>query len=339
MTPDAPPLVIRFGRLGDLVLLLPALAHLARRHGAVDLVTTRQYEPLLAALPDVRRTWALRGRQGAAGLRENLALADAIREAGHGPVYDLHASLRSRILTARLGVRVAGTVVKQSLDRRLRVGVRLGEGRLRLGRGSVRPFTRRFLDAVGAGREEVAVPRLPRALTGPGPEVEAAPLLALLPGARRRTKRWPPAAFGALARGWQRATGGRALVVHGPGEAALAREVVAAAGGAAEILPDGGLPSLVPGLARCRVAVGGDTGLLHLAAASGASPVGLFGPTGAAMGYWPWSDAGVALSPDMPCHPCTLYGSERCPLGHHACLSDLDPARVLAHARELLERR
>ena len=83
------------------------------------------------------------------------------------------------------------------------------------------------------------------------------------------------------------------------------------------------------------MAVGGDTGLLHLAGAAGARPLGLFGPTGVAMGYWPWSDRGAAISPDLSCHPCTLYGSDRCPLGHHACLAELDPGTVLDAARAL----
>ena len=54
------------------------------------------------------------------------------------------------------------------------------------------------------------------------------------------------------------------------------------------------------------------------------------------MGYWPWRDAGRALTPDLPCHPCSLYGDDACPLEHHACLAELEPAQVLDQASALL---
>ena len=130
---------------------------------------------------------------------------------------------------------------------------------------------------------------------------------------------------------------GDARVFFGPGEEALAKGVVEASSGAARAADDLDLWAVTRGLARCAVAVGGDTGLLHLAAAAGARPLGLFGPTGVHMGYWPWDGLGAAIAPDLDCHPCTLYGSETCPLEHHACLAELEVERVVRGACELLE--
>ncbi len=332
-----PPLVIRFGRLGDLVLITPALASLARRGGPVDVVTSDAYRGLLESLPWVRRVWSLRGLGGGEGAREVLALAGQIRRAGHGPVVDLHGSLRSRLLAAALGGAMR-RVVKGSLRRRLRVGVRLGGGRARLGATSALPsFPGRYLATVGAGPDEPELPRWPLANGRPGRGEP--PVLALLPGARTATKRWPPERFGALARLWRDELGGPSRVFHGPGEEGIAEAVLAASGGAAARCEELELTAVVQALAGCPVAVGGDTGLLHLAAAAGARPVGLFGPTAADTGYWPWSTRGRALVPALPCHPCSLYGAERCPLEHHECLRGLEPGAVLAAARELLERR
>jgi len=125
-------------------------------------------------------------------------------------------------------------------------------------------------------------------------------------------------------------------IAFGPGEEALARAVAEASDGAARPVDDLDLRAITRTLAGCAVAVGGDTGLLHLAAAAGARPLGLFGPTGVEMGYWPWAGVGAALAPDLPCHPCTLYGSDTCPLEHHRCLRDLDPEAVLEAALDLL---
>ncbi len=332
---DAAPLVIRFGRLGDLVLTWPALAALHGRCGPLSLVTSRRYAGLMGALPWVGRTFTLEGLGGYAGLQENLALAREIRDAGYGPILDLHGSLRSRILAGRLGG-ADRTVAKESLSRRLAVGIRLGDGRLRVPRGSVREFTRRFLDVVDAPADAAAMPRAPEGLRGAVPG-DGGPLLALLPGARSAIKRWPARAYAELASGWRAATGGRSIVFYGPGEEALVHSVVGRAAGAASAHEELDLVGMLRAMGRCEVAVGGDTGLLHLAGAAGARPVGLFGPTGARMGYWPWEGVGRAIIPDLPCHPCTLYGSSRCPLEHHACLDDLGAGTVLHRATELLE--
>lgn len=328
-----PPLILRFGRLGDLVLTWPALASLARRGGPVDLVTSERYVGLMEPLPWLRRVWSVEARGGAAGVREVWALARRIRRAGHGPVVDLHGGLRSRLLAAMLGG-AARRVSKGSLRRRLRVGV--GAGRLRArGRLPLPSFPQRFLDAVGAAPGEDAVPRVPA--LPQRREIADPPALALLPGARRATKRWPPAAFGALAARWFDELGGEALVFHGPGEEEVGDAVIQAAGGAARRFEDLDLWAQATEMGRCAVAVGGDSGLLHLAAAAGARPVGLFGPTGAEMGYWPWGDRGTVLVPDLPCHPCSLYGDARCPLEHHDCLQLRSPDEVFTAAVSLLE--
>ena len=323
------PLMIRFGRLGDLVLTWPALAAVAEREGRVDLVTSVQYSALMGALPWVRKVWSVEGLGGRQGVSEALRLASEIRAAGHGDVIDLHGSLRSRVLSAALGG-AHRRVTKSSAARRLRIGARVGQGRLRVDRDGVEPFTRRFLHACDAGGDDL--PRAPGSLLGTR---SGTPTLALLPGARSRTKRWPASRFGDLAKLWAEACGGRSVVVSGPGEEALAEQVVARSAGAALRFEPLDLLATLAELGRCHVAVGGDTGLLHLAAAAGARPVGLFGPTGANMGYWPWGSSGITLQPDMACHPCSLYGDERCPLEHHACLAELDAADVMQAALEV----
>jgi len=321
--------VLRFGRLGDLVLTWPALAALAAREGPVDLVTAVRYAALMKALPWIRKVWTVEGLGGAEGVGEATRLARAIRASGHGEVIDLHANLRSRVLSAALGG-ANRRVAKSSTGRRLRIGAKMGGGRLRVERDDVELFTRRFLRACGS--EGDGVPAAPERLRRSRRDT---PTLALLPGAGHATKRWPAKRFGDLARLWAKASGGLSVVVSGPGEEALADEVVAHSSGRARRFERLDLLETLAELSRCHAAVGGDTGLLHLAGAAGANLVGLFGPTGVDMGYWPWEASGTALRPDMPCHPCSLYGDDRCHLGHHACLSDLPAENVLRAVHEV----
>jgi ADP-heptose:LPS heptosyltransferase len=69
------------------------------------------------------------------------------------------------------------------------------------------------------------------------------------------------------------------LVVWGPGERAEAQAIVEAKGGAGRMAPPTDLPTLAALLGRARIFVGGDSGPLHLACATGCPVVALYGPT------------------------------------------------------------
>lgn len=126
-----------------------------------------------------------------------------------------------------------------------------------------------------------------RILAGAG----GGPLAALNPGARKADHRWPAAGFGALARRLATESGLVPLVCWGPGEEALAAEVVALSGGAARLAPPTDLALLAALFRRSALVVTNDTGPMHLAAAAGAPVLAaLTAPDGAR-----WSHAGRFL--------------------------------------------
>ena len=141
----------------------------------------------------------------------------------------------------------------------------------------------------GANHEDAAARLLPG----------GRPVLALGPTANWPAKIWPAERFAELARR-----------LTAPG-APLAGAAVAVAGGAEETplarplldsLPaerridlfGQELPTVAAVLRRCALFVGNDSGLMHLAAASGIPTLGLFGPTREAQ-YAPWGAHGTAL--------------------------------------------
>lgn len=107
-------------------------------------------------------------------------------------------------------------------------------------------------------------------------------LVALNPGAGRAEKRWPLSHFRALADRLSVEAGARVLLLWGPGEEILAREVVDRLPVRPILGPPTSLPELAALLRRCALVVGSDTGPLHLAAALGTPTLGLYGPT------WAW---------------------------------------------------
>jgi ADP-heptose:LPS heptosyltransferase len=251
-------LVIKHGALGDFILAFPALSAIRATHpGAeITLLTTAPYAPLLAAAPwfdhieiDTRPNfWNLPGL---------LKLRRQLR--GFGLVYDLQTSSRSsRYFTLAGKPRWSGIAKtcalpdanpnRDNLHSRERL-----EGQLR-----------------AAG-----IPRLPQPdlswLTGADisrfnlPEKFA----LLIPGAssHRPEKRWPEQNFAQLARSLLMPS----VIIGGAGEATLAKAIPGL-----NLTGQTSLLELAAIAARARLAIGNDTGPMHLATALGIPSVVLF---------------------------------------------------------------
>ena len=155
----------------------------------------------------------------------------------------------------------------------------------------------RLAAAVGARTDVKAFPIGPvasQALEAVRRSVPGA-FAVLNPGAAWPNKRWPAASFGAVARHLRDRHGLRSVVLWGPREDALAREVIAASADAAVAAPPTTLADLVAIAREARLVISGDTGPTHIAAAVGAPVVSLFGPTDPARNG-PWSPDDVSLS-------------------------------------------
>ena len=156
-------------------------------------------------------------------------------------------------------------------------------------------------------------------------------LAAVCLGSEWATKIWPAPHVSELV-GVLADSGFRPVLLGGPRERALAKEVAA---GAACIDTTGNpVGEALAILSRCALAVGGDTGLVHAARALGVPTVALFGPTAPGMHLFGPRERAVTL--DLSCSPCSAHGSRHCPLGHHRCLRDLDVEQVAAACEEVL---
>jgi ADP-heptose:LPS heptosyltransferase len=106
------------------------------------------------------------------------------------------------------------------------------------------------------------------------------PLIALHPGAGSTTKRWPLVHFVELARHLVFQEKRKLLVIEGPAEPGLAKEITQALPEAAAIPAQLlNLNLLAAVIAQCAIFIGNDSGIAHLAAALGIRSVVLFGPT------------------------------------------------------------
>lgn len=166
------------------------------------------------------------------------------------------------------------------------------------------------------------------------------PVLALAPTANWAGKVWPVARFVAL---MQRLTGpdgplpGAAVfVTGGPDEAHQAQELLDAIPPARRVSAFGlDLPATAAVFRHCRLFVGNDSGLMHLAAAAGTPTIGLFGPTDD-KAYGPWGAAcRVVRTPESKRELIGRPGFDFKTAGSQ--MTSLEVAPVERAARELLD--
>lgn len=345
MNPPAPPppgremgyreiAVIRLSSLGDVVLTLPVVHALARAFPEARLTywvkeefaDVVRHDPAVAHVRELERD---------ARRLEDLVSMSAELE-GCDLIVDLHASLRSRVLTLRQKARVL-RVRNQRLLRSRWVHARWSGPR------PVLNALERYARAVApAGVRPEGAPRI--ALD---PEDErwaaewraqafgATPVVGFCPAARHATKRWPEEHWLELRA--QAAANGFAVAAF-----SLAREreqfpklaaVLTGEGGAWCVEPLARQAALLGGM---RAVVTGDTGLMHVAAARGVRVVALFGSTSPMLGFAPAGAGHAVLCRNEPCQPCTLHGRAACPQGHFRCMRELRPEEVFAALRGVL---
>lgn len=280
-------LVVKFSSLGDIVMAEPCLDALRRRWPAARLIVAvnREFVPLLECCPQVdgvlvrdppgrpfRRTKTLVEAAGA-----------AIRAGGR---FDLAIDLQGKFHSA------AWTSL-------MRARRRAGLGRPRLGWQACLQAgaATHAVDRCAAVLERLDVPvirRVPRLVVRAVHDRAAAAFLGarglpargylvVHPGTSFASKQWPVDRYAEVLR---RIVGAAArsvtvLVTGSVDEVEKARALCASVGGPQVVSVAGALP-LGPFIALCSRAalfLGGDTGPMHVCAATGVPVVALFGPT------------------------------------------------------------
>jgi len=149
------------------------------------------------------------------------------------------------------------------------------------------------------------------------------PLIALHPGAGSRTKRWPLIRFISLARHLALHKKSKLLIIEGPAEPAIGKQIAQSFSATDAILAESlSLNLLAAVIAQCEAFVGNDSGIAHLAAALQVPSIVLFGPT--TPQHWaPLGEHVVVLRNAHGCKACARSGD------NHTCLENITVEEVL----------
>jgi heptosyltransferase-1 len=320
-------LVVRLGSLGDVIHTLPAVAALRRAYpGAhIDWLVDRVHRELLDLVPVISSTIPLRKPTGG-GWREALR---ELRVRRYDVAVDFQGLIKSAVIA-----RLSGATRVIGFDRgsaREAMASLLYSDRVPAGDAThVVDKNLRLAGTLGARTDVREFPLMPV----PSAALDAMRAsgihdYALLNcGAAWPNKRWPVDRFGRLAAWLFERYQLRSVVLWGPGESALAEEVVRVSQGTAVMAPPTTLTDLVAVAHHATLMVSGDTGPTHVAAALGTPVVGLFGPTDPARNG-PWSEYDESVS---RYERCVCHYQRRCRHGEgdRWCLADVSEVEVRA---------
>ncbi|MEH6950075.1 lipopolysaccharide heptosyltransferase II [Nitrobacter sp. NHB1] len=332
-----PILIVPYMWIGDFVRGHTVVRVLKQRwpNRPVDILVTTLCAPLVDYMPGVRAgvVWDL--PRSRLALTQQRGLARQLRAQGYGTALVMPRTWKSAIAPALAGIPERVGFVGEA-----RFGLlnrwRWGE------RALPRMIDRKASLALPAGAERPSEWPAPQ-LRVSGEEVTrwrqaqglgTGPAVALAPGAVGSSKRWT---YYAEAARMLAELGIDVWVVGGPGEKAIAAEIMATGGPRVRDLTGSDLRNGILAMAAATIAISNDSGLLHVAAAIGTPTMGIFGPTSP----YHWAPlnglaATIQAKTSIPCRPCHR---PVCTMNDHRCMRDIPAAEVVAIAEDVLAAR
>lgn len=146
--------------------------------------------------------------------------------------------------------------------------------------------------------------------------------LAIFPMSQHPTKCWPAERYIELGRRW----GGNITLIGSRSERLMLEHMARDIGPKASAVANNGFEDCLRALRRTHIAVGNDTGWIHIAAATGRPVLGIFGSTTSVDGFW--CHQGAVVERALPCRPCNRFGGSHCARGDLACLNELSVDEV-----------
>jgi lipopolysaccharide heptosyltransferase II len=354
----APPqriLLLRLERIGDLVMVLDAIAMVRSMapDAAIDLVVGSWNRPLADVIPGVHVEtvdvpWMARGGRGLSWA-ELVTRAREWRSKDYDLAINFEPDIRSNLLLALSGARRrigfvsggGGAVLTDAVAPDPRAHVAENARALVL-----RAFETTGLKPRVTGSESAAKLRIPdearrHAADLIGRLSPGGVTIGIQPAAGRQIKEWDPGRFADVGSDLARARGAKVVLIGSTSDRAALKRFLASWPPDVPLvqLPvETDLVVLAAVLERLSLFITGDTGPMHLAAAVDTPVLAIFGPS-LPTRYAPLSPRSRIVRIDIHCSPCNLMRQppSRC-IGHVPdCLAGISSADVFRAANEMLD--
>lgn len=318
-------LVIRFSSIGDIVLTTPVMRVLKKQlNGAeVHFLIKKQFASIVESNPYIDKVHTFAG---------NLPqLVKELKQERFDYIIDLHKNFRSYRIRWALGVKTL-SYRKLSIEKFLltKFGINRMPGR---------HITQRCLDALlplgvvddGLGldyfipeKDQVSAPQLPQA--------HQDGFVAIVIGASYYTKKLPVHQLQKLCREIKEPiilVGGKEDAVEGEQIASVDTVRIFNACGKFNLHASADL------LRKSQIVISHDTGMQYIACALQKKVLAIWGGTSPKLDVEPYygTQQKEALHqnfvvPNMPCQPCSNFGTKTCPKGHFKCMEQQEVRKI-----------
>jgi heptosyltransferase I len=343
-------LVVRLTSLGDVLMSLPAVKAIKEGvpgaritwvvEGSVGELVSKQ--PFVDSVIQFPRSllWAsLRGGHVLTLWRQLKDFSANLRERRYDALLDFHGILKSVLLgsLARTGRKIGFSKRYAKEGSWLTYDEKVDAADTRLHKVERNMLLARHLGVNGPiPQVELSIPESADTYVADmfkREEIEG-PVIALFPFCSKGSafKRWDLANYAELLKLMRGSIQATVLILWGPGEEEEARQLRDMTG-TGILCPDLlDVTQLCALLKKSDLYVGGDTGVMHLAAFAGTPVLAIFGPTDPKINA-PYGEIHKIVRQDIPCSPCK---DKEC--AERTCLRTITPAEVFAEVQPMWNR-
>ncbi|MCH7731448.1 MAG: lipopolysaccharide heptosyltransferase II [Candidatus Marinimicrobia bacterium] len=321
-------LLIRFSSMGDIIFSTPLPTKIKENYPSckVHFLTLEDFVPLLEQHPNIDRIIALNRNVRLLELRH---LSKAIDDENYHAIFDIHNSLRSKLLKwySKNG---EWTVYKKNRLRRFLLfylHINQFSNTYNISDNYLKSVNR-IIQGDSLSQPQIHLTRneKKRALKFINSYSSQKEYITIIPGAAWRTKRWLLNYYIKLV---QSLNQNFDIVILGGENDTICDEIAQKVPGAINLKGKTDLRTAMAIMSNAKLAIGSDTGLIHGAEAVGTPVVLITGPTSHETGAHVRLDRSVETGIDLWCKPCSKNGSRPCFRKEQYCMVEITPEMVM----------
>jgi len=315
--------VIRLSSLGDVLLTTPVIRALKQKYtnSEIDFVVKKQYADVLKFNSNISNTIIYDPG--------NLnSIKDEIKNNGYDLIIDLQNNFRSRDLVKNINTEIR-RFHKPSLKKFLLVRFKINLLR------ELKTIPQMYAEAADVQLDENGLELfIPDNIV---PQIEKGKnYIGLCPGSKHFTKSWPKEYYVGLGKSLI-VKGFNVAVIGGQDDGSVCAYVSDQIEGSINICNQNELFQTVANIKQCKAVVCNDSGLMHVASATGIPLVAIFGSTVKEFGFVPYHIRNLLLENNsLSCRPCSHIGRSDCPRKHFKCMMEISPNSVLENLLQVI---
>lgn len=321
-------LIIRLSSIGDVILTTPVLKELKKKYPdiIIDFLVMENFKDAISGCPYIDNL-ILFNKTKHDGLKNMIAFGKKLKLNNYDYVFDLHAKVRSKVISNTIGSKTytykKRSLLKSILVKTKAIKYKVDDTIIRNYFGAFKVLGLEYKsEDLTFSFEKKDLEKLETLCI----EYDNVPMIA--PGASKETKKWTKEGFAQLSKLLYNKYGKKPIILGAKNEYEMCEEIKNLADGFAINLA-GKLTLKESGalLSKARFLVTNDSGPFHIARGVKCPTFVIFGPT--SPGMFEYDENNTLIYLNEPCSPCSLHGDKVCPQKHFNCMKKLNAEMVM----------